>query len=109
MDTAAEAHVTSLFRPYKEKARRLIPLGIVTHLEAITALPQWNKQVAEKIAQDIIDMTHVRTALQSKQLRERTLLICQKLVRLVGKALELGQGDSNFLHRFLKRRRDQLR
>ena len=54
-------------------------------------------------------MTHVRTALQAKQLKDKTLLISQKPVRLVGKALELQQGEENLLQRFVKRRRDQLR
>ena len=79
MDTAAEAHIRHLFRPSKEKARRLFPLGIVTHLGAITALPQWNKQVAEKVAQAVFDMTHVRTALHAKQLKDTTLLMSQNL------------------------------
>ena len=109
MDTAAEAHIRHLFRPSKEKARRLIPLGIVTHLGAITALPQWSRHVAEKVAQEIIGMTHIRTAQQAKQLKDKTLLISQKPVRLVGKALELQHGEENLLQRFVKRRRDQLR
>ena len=44
MGTATESHVRHFFRPSKEKARRLIPLGIVTHLGAITALPQWSQE-----------------------------------------------------------------
>jgi hypothetical protein len=70
-----------------EKARMLIPLDIVTHLGAITALPQWSLQVAQKVAAQIIEMTHVKTALHSRQLCEKTLLVCQRPVRLVGKAL----------------------
>ena len=90
-DTATEAHIRHMFRPSKEKARRLIPLGIVTHLGAITALPQWNQLVAEKVATQIIEMTHVRTAQHTLQLRDKTFQVCQKPVRLVGKALELAQ------------------
>ena len=70
MDTAAEAHIRHFFRPPKEKARRLLPLGIVTQLGAIICLPQWSKQAAENVTQAIIEMTHVRTAHQAKQLRE---------------------------------------
>ena len=51
MDTAAEAHVRHLFRPSKEKTRRLVPLGIVTHMAAITALPHWSEQAATEVAE----------------------------------------------------------
>ena len=98
-----------MFRPSKEKARRLIPLGIVTHLGAIPALPQWSLQVAQKVAAQIIELTHVKTALHSRQLCEKTLLVCQRPVRLVGKALERAQGDPDLLQSFVKRRRDQLK
>ena len=76
MDTATEAHVRHLFRPSKENTRRLLPLGIVTHLGAITALPYWSKHVAEGVAQAIIEMTHVRTAQQETQLKDKSLAIC---------------------------------
>ena len=45
----------------KEKARRLIPLAITSHMSAITAFPQWNGKVAEQVAKEIIGMTHART------------------------------------------------
>ena len=65
MGTATEAHIRHFFRPSKEKARRLLPLGIATHLGAITALPQWSLHAAESVAEPIIDITHVRTAQQT--------------------------------------------
>ena len=68
MDTSTEAHIRHLFRPSKEKARRLLPLGIVNHLGAITALPQWSLHAAESVAKEMINITHVRTAQQTKQL-----------------------------------------
>ena len=109
MDTATEAHIRHFFRPSKEKARRPLPLGIVTHLGATTALPQWSKEVAESVAQTIIEMTHVRTAHQAKQLTDQSLTVCQRPVRLVGKALGQQQGDVNLIQRFVKRRREEIR
>ena len=108
MDTATEAHIRHFIRPSKEEARRLLPLGIVTHLGAITALPQWSNQVAESVAKVIIEMTHVRTAMQTKQLKDRSLAICQKPIMLVGKALGHQQDEINLIKMFVKQRRENI-
>ena len=87
MYTAAEAHIRHLFRPSKETTRRLIPLGIVSHMAAITALPQWSEHAAKEVAEQIIEMTHVRTERQQKELKDKSLKVSQKPIGLVDNAL----------------------
>ena len=107
MDTAAEAHVRHLFRHAKEQARRRIPLGNVTHMAAITALPQWSEQAAKEVAEQIIEMTHVRTDRQKKELKEKVLKVSQRPIRLVGKALTKKEEEPNYLQRVVKRKREE--
>ena len=54
---------------------------------AITALPHWTEESALKVAKVIIEMTHVKTAVQAKDSEDQTLKIIARPIRLVGKAL----------------------
>ncbi len=48
---------------------------MVTQMAATTALPQWNDNVAREVADEILDMTHVRTDKQRNELLNRTLKV----------------------------------
>jgi len=87
LDTASEEHVKHLFRPSKEKARRLMPLGIATQLAAITSIPCWSDQQATEVAKEIIETTHARTETQRIEMRQRKQRANLKPIRLVGTQL----------------------
>ena len=49
--------------------------------------PKWSEQAAEQVAGQIIEMTHVKSDKQRKELKDKVLKVSQKPVRLVGNAL----------------------
>ena len=105
LDTAAEHHVKHLFRPSKEKARRLLPLGIATHLAAITSVPCWSEKQATEVAHEIIEATHARTEKQKNELRNRKLKVFLKPIRLVGKQLCSKNKGTSYLKKIIRIRK----